>query len=245
MSATSEHHDDGAPQGAEQTTPDPRPALSAASRRRILTAGLGAAPVLMTLASKPAFAQVAPISAAESMATCMSLGAGNPECIRGESLTTLSSRYRPQPERMALSRAASTEGAKGAEALSLTATDEMATQSWDIYSEPFLESFCGPRFSTVFGGTWGPQTGPAKWSGDERFGDVLAMDPYRDPGNLGKNLIGAYEAAMAGDFPVDSTEVVTMAHAALNGGLYDLPYPSRARWNRDNIIRYLQNVIAV
>lgn len=250
MTATREPHDDGTHQGTGRPMPEDGLKEAASNgegtaRRRILTAGLGAAPVLLTLAGRPAFAQTFAPSAAESMATCMSLGAGNPDCIRGESLTTLSARYLPRPApAMGGSARERPQETSGPRALTLTSTNEAASGRWDIYNDAFLESYSGPRFTAVFGAPWGPRGGPDAWQGDERFGDVLAMNPSRDPGNLGKNLIGAYEAAMKGDFIMDAAEVVNMGRSAITGRLYPLPPPSRARWNRDNVIRYLQNVIA-
>jgi hypothetical protein len=219
MSANSEHHDDTPPSGVT------------ASRRKLLQAGLGAAPVILTLTSKPAFAQTADRSAIESMSTCMSLTL--PECQAGSSITTLKSYYQPTPsntELKDLEAAATTDG------VTLASTSDTST---------FLDTYSGPTFSSIFGTIWGPQTGRLKWKGDERFGDVLWMASDADPQNFGKLLVAAYLNASNGDYPLTLTQVVTMGQRSLAGLPYYLSETSSISWDQSQVIKYLTNTIAL
>lgn len=237
MSANREHHDDTPPTGPDTSLSKPT-AGTDAGRRRFLQAGLGAAPVILTLTSKPAFAQTMDRSAIESMTPCTSVALPGCTDEQTTSLSSLRSYYSPTPSRREL-RNFGTNTASTAN----TETIETASTSTSFGSELFLESYSGPVFATIFGRTWGPESGRRKWSGDERFGDVLWMNSRRDPQDFGKLLVAAYVNASAGTYRLDLTQVVTMGQRALAGEPYYLSPDSSVYWTRDQCIKFLTNTI--
>lgn len=242
MSANREHHDDTAPAGAGASRNHDTTGTNA-GRRRILQAGLGAAPVILTLTSKPAFAQTMDRSAIESMSTCMSLDLPGCEDINTTSVSSLQSYYSPTPSNNELKTLDSSTTTTESTDLTLASTDTTTTTTSTMESTEFLTSYSGPVFATIFGTTWGPATGSGKWKGDERFGDVLWMDTTRDPQNFAKLLVAAYLNASSGTYTLDLTQVVTMGQRSLAGLPYYLSTTSTVSWDQSQVIKYLTNTI--
>lgn len=246
MTANREPHEDAAPPPPGDHPAADRAGAASASRRRMLRAGLGAAPVILTLANRPAFALVQNASIHESIETCKSLnraiGADPDQCVEGVSISELRAMYSPS---VGVVPPGQGQGRGGPGFLDDKAPDGPPGGGIQSSAErAFLAPTAGPNFQATFGAPWRNAAWEA-WEDHICFGDVLVMSPQDDDQNLGKLLIAALESAKRGMFRFGTQDVLDMGYQALMGGLYPLPTHSTARWTQSDVIRYLTNVIRV
>ncbi|WP_404379898.1 hypothetical protein [Caenispirillum salinarum] len=244
MSANSEHHDDVTPNGADGRAGPPAAATGTGpARRRLLQAGLGAAPVILTLTSKPAFAQtVTDRSAMESMSTCAS-GASE-ACLEGQTVEQWRGRFLPSTE--TLSTDTTTTDTTLATFSTTETTDTTTTDDSDTTSTGDL------TFKWLFGDRWVDVNG-RKWQGNPTIGDVLHMDPSLSEGtasddadHLGKRLVAAYLNAVSLDYPMTPEAVRALGAVAVTGSGTFAPFEGTLiEWGPRECRGYVTNTIAL
>ncbi|CCQ72876.1 hypothetical protein [Magnetospira sp. QH-2] len=199
-------------------------------RRRFMT-GSGAlvtAPVVMSLASRSAFAEVCTPSAYASALADVTRSAGNEQDCNGLS---------PGGWKNTANETAKDEMIGG------SGNDDLSTQVAGSGGNSGCEnaSWAGISFSATFGGVW--MDGSGYWNSDKTLCEALWLDGNEDRYQFAAHIIAAYLNASGYDpsvrYVMTSAQVADMGRQIVTTGRYSVPAIG-IDWDAQTVVAFIQ-----